>query len=157
MRAKRSQEVKQLETAVNRLQDRNQALEQQNREYAKTMQQLQEEMRSLKTQMQQGSLAAALSHQQQQQSSSEVHQVRGTIRQREQGLVDCGGSFACCSGVGSCDGRWQCRCCMLLPEDTITHAAAPACFWSRAAGTVPSPGCVSSPQRQCTGGTSHSN
>jgi uncharacterized protein YukE len=73
MRAKRSQEVKHLETTVNKLQDKNQRLEEQNREYAKSLQQLQDEMRSLRTQLQ-GNMGT-LSQQQQQQSSSEVHQV----------------------------------------------------------------------------------
>jgi predicted RNase H-like nuclease (RuvC/YqgF family) len=70
MRAKRSQEVKVLETTVHKLQDKNKQLELQNREYSKTLQQLQDEMRSLKTQLQ-GSMSVP----QQQQSSSEVHQV----------------------------------------------------------------------------------
>lgn len=70
MRAKRNTEVKELETTVNKLQDKNDKLEAQNKEYAKTLQQLQQEMRTLRTQLQ-GSMGS--SHQQ--QSSSEVHQV----------------------------------------------------------------------------------
>jgi septal ring factor EnvC (AmiA/AmiB activator) len=70
MRAKRNTEVKELETTVSKLQDRNKKLEAQNKEYAKTLQQLQEEMCNLRTQLQ-GSLCS--SHQQ--HSSSEVHQV----------------------------------------------------------------------------------
>jgi predicted RNase H-like nuclease (RuvC/YqgF family) len=70
MRAKRNQEVKVLETTVHKLQDKNKQLELQNKEYAKTLQQIQDEMRNLKTQLQ-GSMSAP----QQQQSSSEVHQV----------------------------------------------------------------------------------
>lgn len=73
MRAKRGQEVKHLETTVNKLQDKNQRLEEQNREYAKSLQQLQDEMRSLRTQLQ-GNMSQQ-QQQQQQQSSSEVHQV----------------------------------------------------------------------------------
>lgn len=70
MRAKRNQEVKQLENTLNQLQDRNEKLEAQNREYAKSLQQLQQEMHSLRTQLQ-GNMGSS----QQQQSSSEVHQV----------------------------------------------------------------------------------
>lgn len=73
MRAKRGQEVKHLETTVTKLQDKNQRLEEQNREYAKSLQQLQDEMRSLRTQLQ-GNMSQQ-QQQQQQQSSSEVHQV----------------------------------------------------------------------------------
>lgn len=72
MRAKRNEEVKQLETTMNRLQDRNEQLEAQNKEYATCLQQLQQEMCSLRSQLQQGSVASS---QHQQQSSSEVHQV----------------------------------------------------------------------------------
>jgi uncharacterized protein YukE len=70
MRAKRNTEVKELETTVSKLQDRNEKLEAQNKEYATTLHQLQQEMCTLRTQLQ-GSLGS--SHQQ--QSSSEVHQV----------------------------------------------------------------------------------
>lgn len=73
MRAKRSEEVKELETTVVHLKDKNKQLERQNKEYAKSLQHLQEEMLSLKTQLQQN---LAVSKQQQQQSSSEMHQVR---------------------------------------------------------------------------------
>jgi uncharacterized phage infection (PIP) family protein YhgE len=72
MRAKRNEEVKQLETTLNQLQDRNEQLEAQNKDYANCLQQLQQEMRSLRSQLQQASVASS---QHQQQSSSEVHQV----------------------------------------------------------------------------------
>lgn len=105
MRAKRSQEVKALEGTVSKLQDRNKQLERQNKEYAQSLQQLRQDMLSLKNQMQQqqqpqdsrgasvaggggggasscgggmglGGQSLPQHQQQQQQSSSEMLQVR---------------------------------------------------------------------------------
>lgn len=78
MRAKRNQEAVQLETTVNQLKSKNKQLEKQNKAYAKSMQQLQAEMLTLKTQLQQHTLSAAQQQQQlvqQQDASSELHQV----------------------------------------------------------------------------------
>src|SRR5689334_1117872 len=51
MRAKRSEAAQHLETSVNLLTDRNKQLEQQNRDYAKALEQLQAEMHSLRNQL----------------------------------------------------------------------------------------------------------
>jgi len=76
MRAKRSEEVKELETTVVQLKDKNKQLERQNKEYAKSLQHLQDEMLSLKTQLQQNlAVSKQQQQQQQQQSSSDLHQV----------------------------------------------------------------------------------